>query len=95
MPPNAHIAHITEAKNAPYGAVMSFQYEVVGCRQGEKYRIPATAALNRSSPARPARYFSRKRKITDIITTQINPPSQPAVQPIFSPLLFVLMNISS
>lgn len=86
-PPNAHMPQITEAKKPPYGTIMSFQYGVEGYRQGEECRTAAVETINRSIPVKPAIYFLWKRKITAVIKTQTNAPSQPAVQPIFSPRL--------
>ncbi len=85
IPPNAHMAQTAADRKRTYGPSISFQYGVLGRLQGErKTTVPQATKTNRM-PAQPGVHWPLAIKTMDRMATQLNPPIQPASQPIFSP----------
>ena len=88
-PPYDHTAQAIDRKKMVYGASISFQKCVDGKRHGEKKKMISAEAPIKAIPIIPCSVFPCEKKIMESRRTQMNPPAQPAIQPIFSPILLL------
>jgi len=84
-PPDNRMNNAAAVINEMLRGRISFQYRVCGCRQGERRKMSVEPTRNKAKPANPAVVRPWITQIVPRISSHRNDPSQPPVQPIFSP----------